>query len=526
MSRSTMPNQTNSFTTLMKYIQKSTLVNDKTLLENAEIKLKATALKSALIDGSAHHPIFDDKNCQLYLIYLLKEELIPPEQFLTGYIYLSVLMQFTEKQLIHPEHIAARRLDWGDVKVFNARNTELLEQYAAKISAAFNHKISTEEIIRYYGSLQNSEGWLIAMPYNSRASGDDVKKMMDTNISSSPLLQKITEQNQDYVLIPSIGFTKWLLQKLNPERQIEIAPCFGNVGIETLYNDLHSQNKHPITIHSAYIKSNPKKIHNMQAGPVPFALHDIFFHCFGGSAFKKDEYHFLMNVMIPTLQKIIDSEKDIAVKSMATKMRDIINDLAYNPRNIIKSENLTNNLRNKLDTNEYGSNEFGQLNENEMPIYFMTLQKLCQELHNRKDISAEYLSNLLNNIINMNFINDVEFVSATSRQEAITSVAAILKTLPTSLSDEERERKLTDYLLTKPEICLTINRGGFPFLPPLHPLSKDLIKEAILSIQQVKASASQPSVIKHPSTMFSDFEKPEHKTDIPNQLSGLPKAEK
>lgn len=468
-----------SFQILMKFIQKSTLVNQASLLAGSSIKEGAFVLKKALDDGDSLHAIFDDPNCQLYLIYLLREHLISEEKFLTGYLYISVLMQFSEKQLIHPEHADARRLDWGKTHVFNSKDSSLLRNYAEHIEAAFDHHISAREIVNYFNSVSGSECWIIGMPYKPHVKNDDVSGMMRTNIQFSPLLQIHSDSSQKYVLIPSIAFSKWLLKKLNPERQIEITPCFGNVGIMSLYEHFHSQNKHPVTIHSAYIKSNPKRIHQSQAGPVPFALHDIFFHCFGASAFKKNEYDFLMQFMIPALQKIVDSESN-EVRAMAISMRDIINDLAFNPTNLINKNSLVEYITNKLASDKYGTNDFGQLNEDELVTYFILLQKLCQELYQHKDRSPVDVPGLLEKAINMNFIHDVEFDAEGSREEALKTVASMIYDLQiSSLSIKEMRNQLNGSLVSRPEIGLLINKAGFPFLPPLHSFPEDLLHEAL-----------------------------------------------
>ncbi|BCA94485.1 hypothetical protein TUM19329_08460 [Legionella antarctica] len=493
----------NAFITLVKFIQKSSLVKDSTFLEGEIIKEGAVNLKKALDDGDSTQSIFNDQNCQLYLIYLLKENLIKEEQFLTGYVYLSVLMQFTEKQLIHPEHAGARRLNWGKVCVFNSKDTSLLHIYAKNIEKKFEFLISAKDIVDYFSSATDSEEWIIGIPYNTQDKNDDVKTMMDTNIQFSPLLQIHTYQDQTFVLTPSTGFTKWLLQKLNSERQIELAPCFGNVGVESLYDYFHSKNKHPITLHSAYIKSNPKKIHQLQAGPVSFALHDIFFHCFGATVFNVQEFYFLMQIMIPTLQKIIDSETG-GPKLMALKMRDILNDLAFSSRNFLKQNKLQNYLSQKLHSSMYGSNEWGMLNEDDLLAYFSVLQKICQILYQQKDVSTEYISNLLNNVINMSFIDDVEFDNSTSRREALGTVANVIINLKIAdLSTDKMSLKLTDYFATQPEICLMINRAGYEFLPPLHSFPEPLLNEALLISKHGKVSSEENTMGTNPFTLFS-----------------------
>lgn len=492
-----------SFQILMKFIQKSTLVNQTSLLAEVSMKEGALVLKKALDDGDFLHAIFEDPNCQLYLIYLLREHLISEEKFLTGYLYISVLMQFSEKQLIHPEHADARRLDWGEIHVFNSQDSSLLRNYAERIEAAFKHHISARDIINYFNSVSGSEGWIIGMPYKPHVENDDVSGMMRTNIQFSPLLQTHSDSNQKYVLIPSIGFSKWLLKKLNPERQIEITPCFGNVGIMSLYEHFHSQNKHPVTIHSAYIKSNPKRIHQSQAGPVPFALHDIFFHCFGASAFSKNEYDFLMQFMIPALQNIVDSESN-EVSAMATSMRDTINDLAFNPSNLINKNNLVKYIADKLASDKYGSNDFGQLNEDELVTYFILLQKLCQELYHHKDRSPVDVPSLLEKAINMNFIDNEEFDAGSSREEALMTVVSIIQDLQiSSLSITEMSNQLNEYLMTRPEIGLLINKAGFAFLPPLHSFPKDLLHEAILLLKKEKENPN-PLLGKNQWGLFSD----------------------
>lgn len=59
---------------------------------------KRTFLLEAIKTGDTHHSIFDDSNCYLYLLSLIKNNEISFEIGMTTYVYLLALMQYTERQ--------------------------------------------------------------------------------------------------------------------------------------------------------------------------------------------------------------------------------------------------------------------------------------------------------------------------------------------------------------------------------------------------------------------------------------------
>ncbi|MEN9916806.1 MAG: hypothetical protein RLY40_738, partial [Pseudomonadota bacterium] len=60
-------------------------------------------LKKAIAKGNFRSQIWNNRDCNLYLIYLIQNQLIPVWQGITAYTYLIAKMQFTETQDLRSE---------------------------------------------------------------------------------------------------------------------------------------------------------------------------------------------------------------------------------------------------------------------------------------------------------------------------------------------------------------------------------------------------------------------------------------
>src|SRR5262249_688534 len=61
-------------------------------------KKKAKELLTAIQKGDHAAAIFDDPECYLYLLFLIRENHIPFYQGMAVYLYIMILMQFTARQ--------------------------------------------------------------------------------------------------------------------------------------------------------------------------------------------------------------------------------------------------------------------------------------------------------------------------------------------------------------------------------------------------------------------------------------------
>jgi len=56
------------------------------------------AKKKAIRRGNFRAKIWNNRDCNLYLIYLIQKQMIPFWQGITAYVYLIAKMQYTQKQ--------------------------------------------------------------------------------------------------------------------------------------------------------------------------------------------------------------------------------------------------------------------------------------------------------------------------------------------------------------------------------------------------------------------------------------------
>src|ERR1700730_18342916 len=86
-----------SFDNLFLYIDRNKIIKallDKITPENLQVEQLLVAINT----GDAHANIWNDPECHIYLLYLIKQKKIPFAQGMTVYTYLMALMQFTDKQ--------------------------------------------------------------------------------------------------------------------------------------------------------------------------------------------------------------------------------------------------------------------------------------------------------------------------------------------------------------------------------------------------------------------------------------------
>lgn len=277
-------------------------------------------LKKAIRRGNFRAKIWNNRDCNLYLIYLIQKQMIPFWQGITAYVYLIAKMQYTQKQDLRPED--------QDVK-FNyqvkiillvkaGKITELGYQYLLGMFHAMQNlsaNLNFEQLVDYVVKLPRIEQWLIKTEFDhhltQRESKHDANRLMWVLINNLPLIQKISTGNFEdpttYYLIPSSLLINYVLQTLN-QQPLRMRPVFGNPGLKTLYQ-WHSQNFHPVALYAPQILSNPKDADGYRCGPFPMWLHDIG-HIFWGNMLSETQRDYIFTTYIPALRSL----KNIAEK--------------------------------------------------------------------------------------------------------------------------------------------------------------------------------------------------------------------
>ncbi len=155
---------------LMKHISKNKTIPEA-LSKITPHDHGVQALLKAMTVGDWKSAVFDDENCDIYLLFLFKEKLIAGSQFCTVYFYLMILMQFTPRQLLATDHIQYKSL--RPISVFTLTDTNgamtdkglvFIESIIAKLQK-IGVLVDRERFKLFIKKLPATEKWIIEIPY-------------------------------------------------------------------------------------------------------------------------------------------------------------------------------------------------------------------------------------------------------------------------------------------------------------------------------------------------------------------------
>lgn len=320
---------------LTKYIKKNTVINNfLNQMPDAITQKKLYALQQAIAHGDSAAIIWNDENCDLYLIYLIEKEEIPYWEGITAYVYLIAKMQYTSTQNLRTEDQKDTKLNYRvEIQPLtkSGKITKPGEDYLANVCQAMqkiDFTIDLEELKTYVVTLSPIEQWLLKTEFNKKAAHDS-DKLINILISNLPFLQTIknpdTKSAYTPYFIPSLSLINFLKEKMDSE-PMQTQPILGSIGSKILYEH-HKKNSHPTAIYARHVKSNYKKVHTFRCGPLGILLHDLG-HAFWACMLSFSERNFIFETYIPALKCLEEEE--------ASKYEDI-NTVSLLQRAILKA---------------------------------------------------------------------------------------------------------------------------------------------------------------------------------------------
>lgn len=311
-STSNLPSVQNN---ILELVQKNKIIPD--FLNNLTPNdVRLLCLKKAIGKGNFRARMWNHPQCNLYLIYLIQEQMIPFWQGITAYVYLIAKMQYTQTQDLRTEDQDVK-FDY-QVKIFSlvkaGKITLLGYEYLLGVTHTLeklNVFVDFQGLVNYVLSLPPIEQWLIKTEFDHhltlRESKQDSNRLVWVLINNLPLIQKISTSNYEdsttEYLIPSSSMINYFLQTLNAQ-PLRMRPVFGNPGLATLY-DWHAQDFHPVSLYASQILSNPQNADGYRCGPLAMWLHDIG-HTFWGSMLSKTQREYIFTTYIPALRYLKD----------------------------------------------------------------------------------------------------------------------------------------------------------------------------------------------------------------------------
>lgn len=275
---------------------------------------KLRRLKKAIHKGNFRARIWNNADCNLYLIYLIQKKMIPFWQGITAYVYLIAKMQYTTTQNLRAEdHDVKLSYQVTIVPLVKAgKITELGYQYLLGLVYDLEHlnfNLNFSQLASYVVALPRIEQWLIKTEFDHHTRQFDFRRDSNRLVwvlsHNLPVMQKLSlEREEDLTMaymVPSSSVINYCLYAMN-EQPMRMRPVFGSLGLKTLYN-WHAQDFHPVSLYATQIISNPKDADGYRCGPFALWLHDIG-HAFWASMLSKSQRDYIFTTYIPALRRL------------------------------------------------------------------------------------------------------------------------------------------------------------------------------------------------------------------------------
>ncbi len=319
------------FDELFQFIKKNTVIPN--FLSNlSSDHPKAQTLLTAIQSGDANAKIFQDPDCYLYLLYLMKTE--PEQDFfwqcITVYVYLMARMQFSEPQAMNQENEKTRFVPDATIDVMVRQNqfTNEGEKFIVFLQQQFkdlNYSLDPSELKKFILTLPPVEQWLIKIPYVYSWSVHNFQNnasLLEVVLANIPFCRYVFDPNgKGLFWLPSFSVINYLLQKIS-DKPIRMVPILGSINIGTL-RKMHEQGKHPVALSALHVKSNVTNVHGRRCGFFHAILHDLF-HTIGGSMLLPSEREMLFNCFIPTLESLFKIAEQHNDKELMDKIKKTI----------------------------------------------------------------------------------------------------------------------------------------------------------------------------------------------------------
>ena len=313
------------FNQLFLYIKNNKRIRNflETIPLDTEKNDKAHQLLSAIKLGNSTDKIYNDEECYLFILYLIKEKHIPFWDGITIYFYWMGVIQFANRQKISIINMSEN----GEFTVEGLMYLERLQ----KDLLIQNITVSNDELKTLIFDLSPSEQWIIKIPFHShwveeshlpQSSFSILIDQICHTYSKVPFIQSIEMNGERSAYISSFSIINFVLKKTS-RYPVNPQIVYGSVGLLTLIKS-HTNGEHPVTIYGHLVKSNMTKVHGMAWGPLGIALHDLA-HVYWGSLLPLEFRETIFNFLIPNLRELQNLAKEFNDNGIIIFLGKIIN---------------------------------------------------------------------------------------------------------------------------------------------------------------------------------------------------------
>lgn len=295
-----------AFKNLMQFVSKNKIIPAELqqVCEHSSdiLQLLAQKINDATLTPS--DPIFDDPNCELYILALLDGAKIKEMQ---GYVlleYLQMLRQYTDRQPLNSEDQAFKHQEVElIVKVLDEVELSALANTLSVRLTEAGASVRARQIQAVYRTLQGCEKWVFFINF---AKLDLQYRQLLPELQTMPWI--VCDSKTKILSYLSGAFNFGIFRIFNPDCPVLPQYCYGNLKPSTLTLMIQQKLQRPVTLYSPRIASNPKSQHNTIDGPVFFTLHD-YYHI--GAMFlllrAPDAFRFIFHILVPALHRVLNT---------------------------------------------------------------------------------------------------------------------------------------------------------------------------------------------------------------------------
>lgn len=263
---------------------------------------KISKLLTSINYRDIKNEIFLDPNCHIFAQMLYERGRISREQSLTVLMYISILQEHTDLQPLRAEdqdlkwerevkvHDITKICDEFIFKDYLKHLNEVLEDIGCK-------QIVPSILIERFKDLNSIERFFfsVALPESLKvpedfkylwSQGGYRRKLKDLGVILSEKELFLAELLIDSKLIlciptyqayiiPSISCITLILKHIREEGHIEFTSIFGKIDHDTLHEEIHANQLHPLNAYSIHTQSNLVNPHGCRIGPFSTLIHDI-----------------------------------------------------------------------------------------------------------------------------------------------------------------------------------------------------------------------------------------------------------
>lgn len=289
------------YASVMQFISKNKVIPARLaeIAGSAEHLAHVATLKSVIAAGDLNHEIFANQDCQLYVLYLLKEKQIDITHFLSLNMYLNVLSQHTDKQPLKQQDLDLRILTEVTAVSVLDEFDEFYDHLAGRFFCRKGVRSIKKDDLRAELEKLSPLGQRVLKIKDYHHPDAVVTSAKEEGLRSQPFMYR----HGGYIYTHLAGVCQVMLNLINPQLSVRMAPVYGRVNLTTLFK-MHQKGFHPVSLYSVFVASNTDSIHGARVGLLLSFMHDVNYHVVWGNLITHENYAFLYHSIMPAIESL------------------------------------------------------------------------------------------------------------------------------------------------------------------------------------------------------------------------------